>query len=321
MIGSRRYNVDLIQGGLEVPCKLRFLISSQEFCRSTEISVCAALSKANTFSSVKSTSVIDKPVIAAIKMPDAADRDITFSSEKSTSIAKLEEKPIVEMDVVFTSESASESQPLSLPVSSVAACDHNQILNQSAVKDSIVVDEVCSPAKKRLKKCNEEAVIMGEKLTDNEINLAQRILKAQFPNINGLCSTLLQSKPCTAADQVNENKIQIVFCNNRNHWIIATTFGCEAAGEVKVFDSIFSSLDKDSLRTVMKLFSSGSIKPRVRLSPSQKQRGSNDCGMFAIALGVAISFGLNPSKVCFQQDKMRAHLVNCFNKESFSLFP
>ena len=63
VIGSRRYNVDLIQGGLEVPYRLRFLILSQEFCRSTEITICAALSTTNTFSSVKSTSVIDKPVI------------------------------------------------------------------------------------------------------------------------------------------------------------------------------------------------------------------------------------------------------------------
>ena len=57
--GSRRYNVDLIQGGLEVPCKLRFIISSsQEFCKKTEISVCAALSATATFSLKKSTSMI-----------------------------------------------------------------------------------------------------------------------------------------------------------------------------------------------------------------------------------------------------------------------
>ena len=65
---------------------------------------------------------------------------------------------------------------------------------------------------------------------------------------------------------------------------------------VKVYDSIFNSLDKESLHTIMKLFSSGNNKPRVRLSPSQKQKGSNDCGVFG-------------------------HLVNCFNKELFSLFP
>ena len=73
---------------------------------------------------------------------------------------------------------------------------------------------------------------MGEKLTDVEINLAQRILKLQFSNLNGLHSTLFQCKPYTADDQINDNKLQIVFCKDRSHWILATTIGCES-GEVK----------------------------------------------------------------------------------------
>ena len=44
-------------------------------------------------------------------------------------------------------------------------------------------DVACSPPKKRWKKFNEEAIIMGEKLTDNEINLAQKILKWTLFNI------------------------------------------------------------------------------------------------------------------------------------------
>ena len=132
---------------------------------------------------------------------------------------------------------------------------------------------------------------MGEKLTDVEINFAQRILKVQFPRVSGLQSTLFQCKPYTADDQINENKLQIVFCKDRSHWILATTIRCET-GEVKVYDSIFNSLDKESLHTIMK---SGDNKPRVRLSPSQKQKGSNDCGVFAIGIAVAVAFGLNPS--------------------------
>jgi len=47
---------------------------------------------------------------------------------------------------------------------------------KSVVLNNIAVEEVvCSPPKKRLKKFDEEAIIMGERLTEVEINLAQRI--------------------------------------------------------------------------------------------------------------------------------------------------
>jgi len=50
-----------------------------------------------------------------------------------------------------------------------------------AVHNGIVVEEtVFSPPKKRQKEFDEEAIIMGERLTHIEINLAQRILKSQF---------------------------------------------------------------------------------------------------------------------------------------------
>jgi len=48
-----------------------------------------------------------------------------------------------------------------------------------------VDDLTCSPPKKRSKNFNEEAIIMGNELTDIEINYAQQLRKAQFKNIRG----------------------------------------------------------------------------------------------------------------------------------------
>ena len=39
-----------------------------------------------------------------------------------------------------------------------------------------------------------ERIIMGEELSDVDINLAQRLLRVQFPKLGGLQSTLLQQK-------------------------------------------------------------------------------------------------------------------------------
>ena len=47
---------------------------------------------------------------------------------------------------------------------------------------------------------------------------------------------LIQQKACLMNDQVNEIKIQIVFCNNQKHKIVATTVDYNNQ-EVKVYDS------------------------------------------------------------------------------------
>ena len=73
----------------------------------------------------------------------------------------------------------------------------NSVLAASDVmpmKEVIDTEEItCSPAKKKTK-LDTERIIMGEELTNLEINFAQQLLKAQFHYINGLQSTLLQEK-------------------------------------------------------------------------------------------------------------------------------
>jgi len=51
----------------------------------------------------------------------------------------------------------------------------------------------------------------------------------------------------------------------------------------------------------------------------QKQGGSIDCGLFAIATCVSLAGGSQPHK--FVQAKMRDHLLECFEKTNFTVFP
>ena len=120
-------------------------------------------------------------------------------------------------------------------------------------------------------------------------------------------------------DQV-KNKIQIIHCLQRQHWIVATTVGCEA-NMVKVYDSMFYSVDHATEKVVVNLFQYTDILPTIKIGRSQKQKGSNDCGIFAIAHATAIAFGIQPEKENMTQDMMRAHLVSCLSKEAFSVFP
>ena len=91
--------------------------------------------------------------------------------------------------------------------------------------------------------------------------------------------------------------------------------------QVKVYDSWFTYCDEETERVIANLFQCDSSKLTITVSRSHKQKGTVDCGLFAIANATAIAFGKNPSKLCFKQEALRSHLVNCYNKNFMSPFP
>ena len=158
-----------------------------------------------------------------------------------------------------------------------------------------------------------EDIIMGGRLSDAHINRAQKVLKHLFFYINGLELTLLQGKKVVNTKEMVQNILQIVYCTDREHWVVATTIN-NRNGEVLIFDSVFKSLDDDTMKTVCNLFkhsgSSGSTgKLNVKMIKTTKQKGADDCGVFSIAYATAIALGRSPAKLIFRQSSMRAHLV------------
>ena len=93
-----------------------------------------------------------------------------------------------------------------------------------------------------------ECIIKGEKLTDEEINHAQKLLKSQFPKLNGLELTLYQEK---VSVQATTNWLQIIHCHQRDHWILAITIGCDET-MVLLYDSVYRNADEAT--TVFKVF-------------------------------------------------------------------
>ena len=81
-----------------------------------------------------------------------------------------------------------------------------------------------------------ESIIMGEKLSGIKVNTAQKMLRIQFPTINGLDLTLCPEKD-KHIKLYPTNWLQIIFCKGREHWVVATSIGYEI-GIVKVYDSL-----------------------------------------------------------------------------------
>ena len=89
---------------------------------------------------------------------------------------------------------------------------------------------------------------------------------------------------------------------------------------MQVYDSLFSTIDKETRNIIQNLFQATSCKkPNIKLVRCQKQTGGKDCGVFSIAFATTIAFRMKMTK--FHQELMRAHLVECLNKKYMSPFP
>lgn len=86
---------------------------------------------------------------------------------------------------------------------------------------------------------------------------------------------------------------------------------------------MFNSCDEETKLVIHNLFQADTAKqsPHIKVMHCQKQNGSKDRGLFSIGFATAIVLGLNPGKIMFLQPVMRAHLVNCFNKDEMVMFP
>ena len=97
----------------------------------------------------------------------------------------------------------------------------------------------------------DKAVISsGDKLNDKHINFSQQLLKKQFRGLNGLRSTLLQTKkePLPTSKQV----VQIVHLRG-NHWVALSTVNA-VADEVNVYESVYQTLDDVTTQVIYTFF-------------------------------------------------------------------
>ena len=161
---------------------------------------------------------------------------------------------------------------------------------------------------------DKDGIVNGVKLNDLMINMAQQLLRKQFPRITGLQSTLLQSK-IHRAILTSKEHLQIIHSRG-NHWIVDSRIQAEDS-VVSVYDSIYNTIDEGTL-VIKNLFRQSFSLESV---PIEKQIGGRDCGLFAIGISVALCLGLDPATLKFDQTLMRPHFVDCLENGHLSPFP
>ena len=183
--GEHCYSRDLPQGGLEVPCLLKFKGQPKY------------MSKIKKLLAPAGTTNDEEPAVQPPAKRSKSDMD-----------------PVVIRDDKISEDGVGDKGPrniwLSDPVSHI-----------------------------ELSHKDRSALTIGDCLNDNHINFAQVLLKRQFKSLSGLQSTLWLTKlkeplPATGSVQVLHTR--------GNHWIVASTVGC-SAGDVNVFDSLYTSVD------------------------------------------------------------------------------
>ena len=167
----------------------------------------------------------------------------------------------------------------------------------------------------------------GKWLTDEHMNLAQSLLKDQFPHIDGLQTTVLSEKDAFVTQQ--HEALQIHFVAG-NHWVTSSSF----RKEVALYDSKYSgklhpSLTHQLARIYWSLVNDmdedGESDPWpelvVKIPEVQQQRGACDCGVFAVAFALHVALRDDPQKILFEQSQMRPHLLRCFENWKLEPFP
>lgn len=110
------------------------------------------------------------------------------------------------------------------------------------------------------------------------------------------------------------NFIQIVHTRG-NHWIVFTTIG-SLPSHVIIYDSLYTDLNEATTTLLHRLFGND-ITYEVKVAA--KQKGFNDCGLYAIANCVSLLLLHQPGN--YVQQRMRLHLQQCFEQTSFLMFP
>ena len=94
-------------------------------------------------------------------------------------------------------------------------------------------------------------------------------------------------------------------------------------GHIQVFDSVYENINADTIKQICSIVQSKTRSVTIEIMNVIKQRGSTDCGLFALAFATSLCFGESPSERKYHQKDLRTHLWNIFehNPSTLQQFP
>ena len=118
---------------------------------------------------------------------------------------------------------------------------------------------------------------------------------------------------------VSQEHVQLLH-DGANHWFLSFCSNVR----VQVCDSLFSSLtssSRKSIRSLYKHYEADGGEQIVTFLPVQKQPDGHNCGPLVIAYATEILDGRSLSEAVVDVNKMREHLITCFEMQRLTPFP
>ncbi|KAI6662046.1 hypothetical protein LOD99_9633 [Oopsacas minuta] len=220
-----------------------------------------------------------------------------------------------------TPNTISEQQP-----------DHSPFTSSQSLLDTSVVSMAGLSAAKALIPLNVTFVrILDEKVRDDclkelsndktflndvTINAFGVLIKNNYPDIEGFQDTILSKNRQFVRAALNSFQIHH---DGKLHWKVSRI---DDEGNISVYDSLLiRGLSEELDIQLALLYRSETEDLKVTVQELQQQRGISDCGVFAIAVSIALANGLEPSILRWNQGNMRRHLRNFIISEKLSPLP
>ena len=235
-------------------------------------------------------------------------QDIALHSTVKSKWAKLD----VEIEV--KGDNLSEASPP--PTSNKK--DNKVIIDENSSDPDIWIDYRDQTAGNKITLyADSKKLILNPRgwLHDSEVEAAQKLLKMKFPLFDGLEDPAITGNLVTPA---TSEFVQII--NTGLHWVCISTLSC-SIGVVKVYDSLFGKPNTKAIQHSCRMLLHRGKSVKIINEKVQKQQGSNDCALFAIAFATTLCHGNNPTTTRYDQKAMRNHLVDCLEAKDMTEFP
>ena len=186
----------------------------------------------------------------------------------------------------------------------------------------MISNSPCSPTTYWIRDLNlkpEDRLLLQEakQLNDRVLAAAGKVLQSQFPELPKL-------QPTFYVETLHKLRLaeegSLFFHNFSNHWTVSQL----SHGQVFHYDSLQAKFVASELRkqlVTLYAHTSDSTELQILQPHVQIQRGSKDCGCFAVAFAVSLLLGEDPTALTYCQNDMRQHLIRCLESGLFTPFP